>query len=193
VNPGSIVIVRFPFTSLEHDKKRPALVLRRTRYSPDLALLTVAMVTSQVESPEQDFCEPTIDKIGFLAPSSGSVTEWTIPGDPPAFYSCNAPVGGMVWFSNSTAHVRRLDPAANSLSTWACQMGCSLVYSISQESAGKVWFADATDLISFDPVAAQFVEYTGLGCGVYAPFVDGSGNIWTTQNGGGLICRFPPP
>jgi len=139
------------------------------------------------------FCEATIDKIGYLAPSTGSVTEWTIPGNPAVFNSCNPPVGGKIWFSHSTAQVRRLDTATNELSTWACQMGCGIVYGISQESAGKVWFSDATDLISFDPVAAQFVEYTGLGCGVYSPFVDGSGNIWTTQNGGTLICRFPPP
>jgi len=139
------------------------------------------------------FCEPEIDKIGFLAPSTGSVTEWTIPGNPAAFNACNPPVGGKIWFAHSTAQVRRLDTVANELSTWACQMGCGIVYGISQESAGKVWFSDATDLISFDPVAAEFVEYTGLGCGVYSPIIDGSGNIWTTQNGGGLVCRFPPP
>jgi streptogramin lyase len=72
-------------------------------------------------------------------------------------------------------------------------MGCTAVYGISQESAGKVWFADASDLISFDPVAEEFIEYTGLGCAAQFPFIDGSGNIWTSQGGGGLVCRFPPP
>ena len=52
--PGDIVLVHFPFTDLENSKKRPALVLRETTYSRSMKLVTIAMITSQIELPEID-------------------------------------------------------------------------------------------------------------------------------------------
>jgi mRNA interferase MazF len=49
VKAGSIVLVRFPFTSLEQDKKRPALVLSSIRHSPKIQLVTFAMITSKLD------------------------------------------------------------------------------------------------------------------------------------------------
>lgn len=49
-SPGDVVVVPFPFTDLETTKKRPALVLSsvETRHFPPL--VTLAMITSQMES-----------------------------------------------------------------------------------------------------------------------------------------------
>ena len=49
MKPGEVVLVRFPFTDLATVKKRPALVLTRTTRSPRNRLVTLAMITSQVE------------------------------------------------------------------------------------------------------------------------------------------------
>jgi len=46
---GDVVLVRFPFTSLDSTKKRPALLLRATVLTPKIQLLTVAMITSQID------------------------------------------------------------------------------------------------------------------------------------------------
>ena len=54
MKPGEIALVRFPFTDLAAEKKRPALVLARTARSPRNRLITVAMITSQVEALKLD-------------------------------------------------------------------------------------------------------------------------------------------
>ncbi|MFP6662827.1 MAG: type II toxin-antitoxin system PemK/MazF family toxin [Deltaproteobacteria bacterium] len=46
---AEIVLVRFPFADIQASKKRPALVLAETARGPRAGLLTVAMITSQVE------------------------------------------------------------------------------------------------------------------------------------------------
>jgi mRNA interferase MazF len=50
VKVGDVALVRFPFSDLTTTKKRPALVLARTARSPRNRLVTLAMVTSQIES-----------------------------------------------------------------------------------------------------------------------------------------------
>lgn len=50
MKPGDIALVRFPFTEVATEKKRPALILARTIRSPRNRLATVAMITSQVEA-----------------------------------------------------------------------------------------------------------------------------------------------
>jgi mRNA interferase MazF len=50
VKPGEVVLVRFPFAELAVTKKRPALVLAGTVRSPRNRLVTLAMITSQVEA-----------------------------------------------------------------------------------------------------------------------------------------------
>jgi mRNA interferase MazF len=50
VKPGDIILVRFPFAELTATKKRPALVLARTTRSPRNRLVTLAMITSQVDA-----------------------------------------------------------------------------------------------------------------------------------------------
>jgi streptogramin lyase len=139
------------------------------------------------------FCETAIDKIGFLDPGTGSVTEWTIAGN--AFVTCNPPnASGQIWFARTTPEILRLDTGTNQLNVWACQMGCTTVNGVSREqSAGKVWFTDGSDVISFNSVSMQFIEYTGLSCSVsVAPYIDPAGHLWTLY----LyltICRFPSP
>jgi mRNA interferase MazF len=54
VKPGEVALVRFPFTDLAAAKKRPALVLAHTARSPRYRLVTVAMITSQVEAMKLD-------------------------------------------------------------------------------------------------------------------------------------------
>jgi len=48
------VLVRFPFADLAAAKKRPALVLTRTARSSRYRLVTLAMITSQVEALKID-------------------------------------------------------------------------------------------------------------------------------------------
>ncbi|MFN2378046.1 MAG: type II toxin-antitoxin system PemK/MazF family toxin [Candidatus Binatia bacterium] len=50
MTPGSIALVRFPFSDMETTKKRPALVLGGSARSPRNRLVTVAMITSQIEA-----------------------------------------------------------------------------------------------------------------------------------------------
>jgi mRNA interferase MazF len=50
VKAGDVALVRFPFAELSTQKKRPALVLAQTARSPRNRLVTVAMITSQVEA-----------------------------------------------------------------------------------------------------------------------------------------------
>ena len=69
--PGDIVLVRFPFTNLESEKKRPALVISETSYSTNLKLYLMAMITSQIEAPEisGDLLIHEWQKSGLLYPS----------------------------------------------------------------------------------------------------------------------------
>jgi len=50
VKPGDVALVRFPFTDAATDKKRPTLILAGTTRSKRYRLVTVAMITSQVEA-----------------------------------------------------------------------------------------------------------------------------------------------
>jgi mRNA interferase MazF len=50
VRPGDVALVRFPFTELATEKKRPALVLARTALSKRNRIATVAMITSQIDA-----------------------------------------------------------------------------------------------------------------------------------------------
>jgi mRNA interferase MazF len=54
VRPGSIALIRFPFTSLEQAKKRPALVLSVIKHSPKIQLVTFAMITSKLDGLDLD-------------------------------------------------------------------------------------------------------------------------------------------
>lgn len=49
MNPGDVVLVKFPFTHLLTAKKRPALVLMHARHTEKVQLVTLAMITSKVE------------------------------------------------------------------------------------------------------------------------------------------------
>ena len=50
MKPGDVALVRFPFSDLAVEKKRPALILARTIRSPRNRLATITMITSQVEA-----------------------------------------------------------------------------------------------------------------------------------------------
>lgn len=47
---GDVVLVRFPFADVTTAKKRPALVLATTTRATRYRLVTLAMITSQVEA-----------------------------------------------------------------------------------------------------------------------------------------------
>ncbi|TMA69025.1 MAG: type II toxin-antitoxin system PemK/MazF family toxin [Deltaproteobacteria bacterium] len=71
VKPGEVALVRFPFTDITTTKKRPALVLARTTRSPRNRLVTLAMITSQVEALrlEGDVLLANWKAAGLLHPS----------------------------------------------------------------------------------------------------------------------------
>lgn len=46
---GQIILVKFPFTNLASEKKRPCLVLSHTTLNAKVKLVTVAMITSRVD------------------------------------------------------------------------------------------------------------------------------------------------
>ena len=68
---GEIILVKFPFTNLETTKKRPCLILNEVPYSAKLRLVTVAMITSRVESLplKGDVLLKHWEKAGLLHPS----------------------------------------------------------------------------------------------------------------------------
>jgi len=66
MKPGDVVLVRFPFAELATTKKRPALVLAVTVRSPRNQVVTLAMITSQVEA------------LGLLG--DVALTEWSHAG-----------------------------------------------------------------------------------------------------------------
>jgi mRNA interferase MazF len=68
---GEIVLIRFPFTDLAQTKQRPGLVLAVTAYSKQLSLVTIAMMTSQIDSPEikGDFVIQSWKDAGLLHPT----------------------------------------------------------------------------------------------------------------------------
>ncbi len=47
---GAIVLVQFPFSDLTSHKKRPALVLCHVEFSKTIQLITVAMITSKIDT-----------------------------------------------------------------------------------------------------------------------------------------------
>ncbi len=49
MNPGTLVLVKFPFTHLDTLKKRPALVLKTVALTTTVQILTVAMITSKTD------------------------------------------------------------------------------------------------------------------------------------------------
>ena len=46
---GDLVLVKFPFTNLKSEKKRPGLVLNSVHFAKSLDLVTIAMVTSKLD------------------------------------------------------------------------------------------------------------------------------------------------
>ncbi len=50
MSPGDVVLVQFPFTDLERGKKRPSLILTKPVIAGSLKIITLAMITSQVEN-----------------------------------------------------------------------------------------------------------------------------------------------
>ena len=48
-NIGPVVLVKFPFTTLETEKKRPALVLRTVKHSTKIQNVIIAMITSKLD------------------------------------------------------------------------------------------------------------------------------------------------
>lgn len=152
---------------------------------------TVFAVEGSGASQKVWFCEAAIDKIGFLAPDSGSVTEWTISGN--NFNDCSSLDGsGNVWFSRASPEILKLATATNSLTIYPLPLGYLNVQGVSPEVNGKVWFAESSQVKSFAPGTGQFVDYTGTSCSPDSVFVDGAGNVWTTTQST-TVCRFPAP
>lgn len=87
---GDIVVVRFPFADLESTKKRPALVLAHTMRSPRNRLVTIAMITSQIEAQRIDgdvelsewrdagLLHPSLLRLAKLATIDADLAEKTI-------------------------------------------------------------------------------------------------------------------
>ncbi len=46
---GDLVLVKFPFTNLKSEKKRPGLVLNTVHFAKSMDLVTIAMVTSKLD------------------------------------------------------------------------------------------------------------------------------------------------
>ncbi len=71
MTPGDVVLVRFPFADLAATKKRPALLLAEATRSPNNRLVTVAMITSQIEALrlEGDVLIDAWQDAGLLHPS----------------------------------------------------------------------------------------------------------------------------
>ena len=71
MNPGDLILVKFPFTHLLSTKQRPALLLHTTKYSPHVQLITLAMITSKTEGGRLSGDVPVLNwsGAGLLHPS----------------------------------------------------------------------------------------------------------------------------
>ncbi len=50
MKPGTVLLIRFPFANLESAKKRPALLLAIHTITPRTKIVTLAMITSKVDT-----------------------------------------------------------------------------------------------------------------------------------------------
>ena len=68
---GSIVLVQFPFTNLQTEKKRPVLVLHCFSLKENLQIFTCSMITSKMEAitMEGDTLLKDWEQSGLLNPS----------------------------------------------------------------------------------------------------------------------------
>jgi mRNA-degrading endonuclease toxin of MazEF toxin-antitoxin module len=90
VKVGDVVLVRFPFSDLAATKKRPALALAHTVRSSRYRLVTLAMITSQVESLKLEgdvalkdwkaagLLHPSLLRLGKVATVDGDLVEKSI-------------------------------------------------------------------------------------------------------------------
>ena len=46
---GDIVLIKFPFTNLKSEKKRPSLILNCSHFSKSIDLVVIAMITSKLD------------------------------------------------------------------------------------------------------------------------------------------------
>ena len=66
---GSVVLILFPFTSLDSSKKRPAVVVSRRSYQEATHDIVLAAVTSQVYDGPGDMALHHWSEAGLLKPS----------------------------------------------------------------------------------------------------------------------------
>ncbi len=66
---GSVVLILFPFTSLDSSKKRPAVVVSRRSYQEATHDIVLAAVTSQVHDGPGDMALHHWSEAGLLKPS----------------------------------------------------------------------------------------------------------------------------
>ena len=66
---GSVVLISFPFTSLDASKKRPAVVVSRRSYQEATHDIVLAAVTSQVHDGPGDMALHHWSEAGLLKPS----------------------------------------------------------------------------------------------------------------------------
>ncbi len=66
---GSVVLISFPFTSLDAFKKRPAVVVSRRSYQEATHDIVLAAVTSQVHDGPGDLALRHWSEAGLLKPS----------------------------------------------------------------------------------------------------------------------------
>lgn len=68
-DPGSVVLLPFPFTSLDTSKKRPAVVVNRRSYQEVTHDIVLAAVTSQLHDGPGDMAVRYWAEAGLLKPS----------------------------------------------------------------------------------------------------------------------------
>jgi len=90
MKPGAILLVKFPFSDLASTKKRPAMLLAHASRSPRNRLVTVAMITSKVESlgysgdvllqhwEHAGLLHPSLLRLGKVATLDANLVEGTI-------------------------------------------------------------------------------------------------------------------
>jgi mRNA interferase MazF len=90
VKPGDVVLVRFPFTEVAANKKRPALLLAEATRARRYRLATVAMITSQIEGirlpgdillagwERAGLLHPSLLRLAKIATIDGSLVERSI-------------------------------------------------------------------------------------------------------------------
>jgi virginiamycin B lyase len=134
------------------------------------------------------YTDPAGNVLGRLDPSTGSITEFSIPtagARPKGIASDGA---GNIWFVEQEGNkLASFDPVTGHITEYTVPTPNSRPTDLLVDSHGLIWVAElgASKIARFDPATAQFREFsTALSnASPNVPFEDAQGRIWWVDQG----------